>query len=82
MLVAVCLSLLESRDTPPAKELEILSSSLDARIMKYQVDREAARDLVLIGEARVDWSLDLAELAAYTVTCSTLLNLDETINKE
>jgi hypothetical protein len=67
---------------PSAEEMRILLASLEARVRKYQVDREAVRDLVLIGEARVDWSLDLAELAAYTVTCSTLLNLDETINKE
>ncbi len=68
--------------TPTKTELEIMTSALTKRIAKYKQDSVAARDLVLIGESRVDWSLDFAELAAYTISCSTLLNLDETINKE
>ncbi|MFN8220044.1 MAG: DUF1553 domain-containing protein [Fimbriimonadales bacterium] len=67
---------------PSASETSTLSKSLAARIARYQRDPEGAEALVNVGYARVDKSLNQAELAAYTITASTLLNLDETVTKE
>ena len=67
---------------PTKPETDVMLAAFEKRLAKYKSDRAAARDLVLIGESRTDWSLDFSELAAYTVSASTLLNLDETINKE
>ncbi|HXH62463.1 MAG TPA: DUF1553 domain-containing protein, partial [Fimbriimonadaceae bacterium] len=65
-----------------AQELKILEDGIARRTERYRNDRTAAWDLVSTGESRVDIGLDIPELAAYTMTASTLLNLDETITKE
>jgi hypothetical protein len=67
---------------PTREELSVMLAALEKRLARYRGDEQAARDLVLIGESRTDYSLGWAELAAYTLTASTLLNLDETVNKE
>jgi hypothetical protein len=67
---------------PSQAEIDVMRGAFEKRLERFRGDRAAARDLVLIGESRTDWSLDFAELAAYTVSASTLLNLDETVNKE
>jgi hypothetical protein len=68
---------------PPTRaELTIMTSALAKRIERYRSDPEAARALIMVGESRKPWSLDWAEVAAYTVSASTLLNLDEVVNKE
>jgi hypothetical protein len=59
-----------------------MTAALAKRIERYRNDPEAARALVFVGESRKPWSLDWAEVAAYTVSASTLLNLDEVVNKE
>ena len=67
---------------PTTEELRYLSAGLQKRLAKYQKDPGAARDLISVGLYRVDKSLDPALLAAYTVAASTILNLDEAVNKE
>lgn len=67
---------------PTRAELAVMESALAKRLEKYRSDPEAARALIYVGESRKPFDLDWAEVAAYTVTASTLLNLDETINKE
>jgi len=67
---------------PTKEELNILKSGWEKKRATYQKDLRAARELRAIGEAPIDMGLDLAELAAYTVATSTLLNLDEVVNKE
>jgi hypothetical protein len=47
----------------------------------YAKDARAARSLVEIGEKKRDASIPEAELAAWTIVASEMLNLDETINK-
>ena len=48
----------------------------------YQSDRQAALELISMGESPRDETLDVAELASYTMTASLILNLDGTITKE
>jgi hypothetical protein len=67
---------------PTPEELAVMEAALARRLAKYRNDPEAARALIYVGESRKPFGLDWAEVAAYTVTASTLLNLDEAINKE
>ena len=45
-------------------------------------EKSAAEKLVTLGESKRNESLDIAELAAYTMTCNLILNLDEVVTKE
>jgi hypothetical protein len=47
----------------------------------YKADAKQAQALVANGETKADPALDVAELAAWTLVSSQLLNLDETLNK-
>ena len=47
----------------------------------YKADAKQAQALVANGETKVDPALDVAELAAWTLVSSQILNLDETLNK-
>jgi hypothetical protein len=68
---------------PPTKQEEaILQSGLAKRIATFRRDKKAANQLIYVGPAPTDETLDAAELAAYTVLSSTLLNLDEAVTKE
>ncbi|WP_193210944.1 DUF1553 domain-containing protein [Luteolibacter marinus] len=62
-------------------ERELVEHTLAASLAAYQADPEAARSLVATGETKPDPALDPAELAAWTLVASQLLNLDETLNK-
>ena len=63
-------------------ELRILESSLKRRIRHYKGNPVAAKKLISDGDAKNAPNLDPAELAAYSVVASTILNLDETLTKE
>jgi hypothetical protein len=67
---------------PSAKEMAVLVSGLHKRLQKYRANPQAARKLVGLGEAERNAKLDPVELAAYTVTASVILNLDETLTRE
>jgi hypothetical protein len=68
---------------PPTKEeLSLLTSGLQKRIATYRKDPAGAKEVVFMGDAPIDLGLDRAELAAYTIAASTLLNLDEAVTKE
>ena len=47
----------------------------------YKGKPEDAKALISVGESKPDAALDAAELAAWTMVCNQLLNLDETLNK-
>ncbi len=66
---------------PDAEELGVLRAIFDLAREKYQADPEAAKQLLEVGESPRDASLEMSELAAWTIVASTLLNLDETITK-
>lgn len=67
---------------PTPGEISILTKGLNARLARFKADPAAARDLTLVGAAPIDMGLSKIELAAYTVSASALLNLDETVTKE
>lgn len=67
---------------PSADEMRILRAGLDRRVAMFRAKPKAAKELLTEGDLKNDPKMDPAELAAYTVSASTLLNLDETVTKE
>ncbi len=67
---------------PSADEMAILSSGLERRLAHYRADKADAKKLISEGDLKNPPSLDPSVLAAYTLTASTILNMDETITKE
>ncbi|MCW5969564.1 MAG: DUF1553 domain-containing protein [Blastocatellales bacterium] len=67
---------------PSTAEINVLKSLLEKELRKYRRDRESAQKLLKVGESVADERLDAAELAAWSVVASAILNLDETITKE
>ena len=66
---------------PPAAEA-ILVDGFQRHLERYQADRGAALDLIRQGESARDETLDVAELASYTMVANLILNFDGTITKE
>lgn len=67
---------------PGEPELAVLKAALLRAEQDFANDPEAAKQLLTVGEAPVDASLNAVTLAAFTSLASTLLNLDEVITKE
>jgi hypothetical protein len=67
---------------PKAEEVKIALRGLERHRRDYAVDRDAANKLLAVGEGVRDAKLNPVEHAAWTVMCSTLLNLDEALTKE
>ena len=65
----------------PARMETILEKSFNEMQKHYAADPKSARSLVKIGETKRDASIPDAELAAWTMVASEMLNLDETVNK-
>jgi hypothetical protein len=66
---------------PQPVELATLASALERHQHDFQSDPESAKKLLGVGESKTVPQTDPAELAAYALVASTLLNLDETITK-
>ena len=66
---------------PPAAEA-ILVDGFERHLERYQADRGAALELISQGESPRDETLDVAELASYTMVANLILNFDGTITKE
>jgi hypothetical protein len=62
--------------------MRLLTAGLQQRIARYRNNPDAARKLLAFGEYKSDARLDPAELAAYTISASVIINLDETITRE
>jgi hypothetical protein len=67
---------------PDEQERKLLMDAFQDALHRFRAAPESAKKLLDVGESKADPSLDAAELAAYTVTASIILNLDETITKE
>jgi hypothetical protein len=67
---------------PRPVEREVLLAALVRHHAHYRENRAAAEKLIRAGDAPVDSTIDVAELAAYTAVTSVILNLDEAITKE
>ena len=79
--IALGYQLLLARDPRPA-ESALLAATVRRMLVEFRTDPAAAEALLKVGETPVGPGVDRAELAAYTVTAGTLLNLDETITRE
>lgn len=66
---------------PSDREYALLSALSKRRRNEYEKNPEAAAALVRVGETPVDESVDLPDLASWTIVVSLLLNLDETLTK-
>jgi len=64
-----------------ADEAKIVSASLAALTKDFQAKPEEAKKLIAFGESKADPKLDAVLLAAWTMLCNELLNLDEVLNK-
>jgi hypothetical protein len=62
-------------------EVALLQGLLQRQRERFAKTPAAAEELLAIGKAEHDASLDLCELAAWTIVAQTVLNLDETITK-
>ena len=67
---------------PRPEELAILQRSYDRNLNAYELDPEAAQQLIHSGEFAVNADLNPAKLAALTTVTSLILNLDEVVTKE
>ena len=67
----------------PRPEAEaVLAAGFHDYLDRYRTDRSAALDLVRVGDSPRDETLDVAELASYTMVASMIMNLDRTITKD
>jgi hypothetical protein len=67
---------------PTSEEVQLLNRLAQTELATYRRDRQAATQLLSVGENPADSKLDVSELAAWTMVVSSILNLDETITKE
>ena len=66
---------------PDQRENEMLVQLFDSELEHYQDEKSAAELLIKSGDSKPDESLEAAELAAMTVVCQAIMNLDATIWK-
>jgi hypothetical protein len=62
-------------------ETAILRSAQQDLLTHYQTQPADALALIAVGDSKPDEALNPAELAAWTMVCNQLLNLDEVLNK-
>jgi len=67
---------------PELKEKQVLLKLYRQAKVEFEAKPDFAKELLAHGHAPVNSSLDEIDLAAMTMMCSTLLNLDETITKD
>jgi hypothetical protein len=66
---------------PRSDESSKLKAYFDEQLTIFRKDPSAARSLLQVGASPIDDSLEVSELAAWTMTASILLNLDEVITQ-
>jgi len=79
--IAFAYRLVTARE-PEAQVTTILLNGLNERLAEFKTNPDAANQLINTGESKPDATLNPAELAAYTMTASVLLNLDRTITRD
>ena len=62
-------------------ELLVLTTLLDSQLKAFKRDQTAAQALLDFGESNVIGTIDVTELAAWTVVCSTVMMTDEALYK-
>jgi len=79
--ISYAFRLATARD-PERREVQLLRQLEQQELAHYRRDRDAAVQLLKVGESPYDPKWDASELAAWTTVASTILNMDETITKE
>ncbi len=69
-----------ARPVRPEEKAVILASLKDLSDF-YKANVEDAKKLIEVGETKTDPALDPSTLAAWTMLCNELMNLDEALNK-
>lgn len=64
-----------------ADEIDVLRAVYQKQLIKFRNDTPAARRLLAVGESPANEKLDAAELAAWAIVASTVLNLDEAVTR-
>lgn len=64
-----------------AQEQDILQASLQDLRAHYKASAADAEALLKVGDSKADDKLSKPELAAWTMVCNQLMNLDEVLNK-
>jgi hypothetical protein len=75
----LALALLSRRFTED--ERWVIRQMLERASVSYQRDREAAMELLQVGQSKPDLSLPPEELAAWSLVASQVMNLDEALTK-
>ena len=63
------------------QEIAILKASLADHLTYYKANLADANALLKVGESKADSTLDPRQLAAWTMLCNQILNLDEVLTK-
>jgi len=66
---------------PSERELSVLKKVFESQLDGYRNNPKAIERLLTLGESPRNEELDQARLAAWTMVCSTILNLDETVTR-
>ncbi len=69
-----------SRSLTP-EESTFVNATKSELLKYYQDNPEDAKSLTSVGESRSDENLNTVALAAWTMVCNELMNLDEALNK-
>jgi hypothetical protein len=67
---------------PSDREHRILSQGVNRSRAHFAQDPSAASQLLTVGESKADPSLDPIELASWTLTVGSVLNLEETLTRQ
>ncbi len=67
---------------PDKRDLDRLRTAYEKQVEYYRNDPEAAKELLQVGSAPTDESLDDTQHAALTAVCLAILNLDEALTRE
>jgi hypothetical protein len=78
--ITFAFKLTTARD-PSKDELAILRKIFDTQLDAYRNNQAAVEKLLTVGESPHNIELDQPRLAAWTMVCSTILNLDETVTR-
>jgi hypothetical protein len=73
---------LATAQRPAPETRAVLVDGFHHHLKRYRADRKAALNLVSVGERPRDETLDITELASYTMVANLILNLDGTVTKE
>lgn len=66
---------------PTAEEAAIVEAALQQHLARYRANAEAAVQLISFGESKPRMDLNPAELAAWAMVASLVMNIDEVLNK-